>query len=214
MARRFRPTAGRRRGPRPQPRPIARLCGRALRRRAADGQVLDAGEKRAAMTVWRGVRAKSRAEGLENIQIVNGIHFYVVADAYRAAREENPEWPRGSDAQWSGDSGIDKTRVSTLSKLWETEKFNELNFRTWAEGNLDVSRFRTWAEGNLHTCNFRSWANGNFDASKFRTWADGNLNAFKFRTWAKAPLRQHYRAHRAVRRRSRRAVPDLGAGGV
>ncbi len=45
---------------------------------AAEGQVLDTGESRDAMVVWRGIHAKSRAQGIENIEKVNGIHFYVV----------------------------------------------------------------------------------------------------------------------------------------
>ena len=98
----------------------------------ADGQALSTGEQRNAMSVWRAIRAESRAEGIENIKVVNGILFYVVADAYRAAREENPEWPRGSDAQWSRDSGIQKQNVGVLSKLW-AESNTHITFRTWAE---------------------------------------------------------------------------------
>ena len=129
---------------------------------AADGQALDTGKTRDAMTVWRGVHAKSRADGIENIKTLNGIHFYVIADAYRAAREEDPEWPRGSDAQWSRDSGVHETQAFTLSRLWTKENCNALQFQNWAKA--------------------RDAAYGTATAAT----VDGNLNTFKFRTWTEA----------------------------
>ena len=102
------------------------------------GKVVDSGERKPtpanrASAVWRAIRAGSRAEGLENIRAVNGIQFYVTADAYRAAREEDPNWPRGSDAEWGRDAKIAAPEVSLLSQLWVSGKFDVSNFGSWAE---------------------------------------------------------------------------------
>lgn len=130
------------------------------------GLVHDSGEQRltdskSKAVVWHAVRAQSRAEGIENVKAVEGIRFYVIADAYRAAREEAEEearqwqiaehgkasaddvdfhgtnWPYGSDAAWADEAGVAQPQVAVLSRLYGADE--DINaFISWSEAREAV----------------------------------------------------------------------------
>ncbi len=85
--------------------------------------------------------ASSRAEGLENIRAVDGIQFYVTADAYRAAREEaRGEWRHGSDARWGYEAGVAQGQVTVLSRLYGTDNNALLTSSSWSQAREVVSK--------------------------------------------------------------------------
>jgi hypothetical protein len=85
--------------------------------------------------------ASSRAEGLENIRAVNGIQFYVTADAYRAAREEaGGEWRHGSDARWGYEAGVAQGQVTVLSRLYGADNNALLTSSSWSQAREVVSK--------------------------------------------------------------------------
>jgi hypothetical protein len=90
--------------------------------------------------IARRFHASSRAEGIENIRAVNGIQFYVTADAYRAAREEaGGEWRHGSDARWGYEAGVAQGQVTVLSRLYGADNNALLTSSSWSQAREAVS---------------------------------------------------------------------------